>query len=201
MSMRGVKDMLLVGGHVVLDFINTVDIRNGGFGPDYLTDYTDLLTFSERTGLLGQSIVMDLERRALRSLGSAQRALSDAIVFREVLYRICRSEVSGEAVSTEDVKMLDEKVRDAANRRIVTFRSGAIGLSWSDPPEFNAVVDRLAVQALGLLTTRDERRLIRECPGRNCGWLFLDTSKGGRRRWCCDRTCGTHARVAKFRAR
>ena len=200
MTIRGVKDMLLVGGHVVLDFINTVDKRNDGFGPDYLTDYTDLLVFAGRTELLDQSTVIDLEIKALQSPAPAALALSDAIVFREVLYRICRSEIAGETVSADDVQSLDEKVRDAASRRKVTYRSGAISLSWTDRPEFNAVVDRLAVKALDLLTARGERRLIRECPGRNCGWLFLDTSRGGRRRWCSDRTCGTHARVLKFRA-
>ncbi|MGH2486180.1 MAG: CGNR zinc finger domain-containing protein [Ktedonobacterales bacterium] len=25
---------------------------------------------------------------------------------------------------------------------------------------------------------------MRECPGPRCGWLFLDTSKNGARRWC-----------------
>ncbi|MCV4932572.1 CGNR zinc finger domain-containing protein, partial [Escherichia coli] len=41
---------------------------------------------------------------------------------------------------------------------------------------------------------------IRECPGRNCGWLFLDTSRNGQRRWCSEAECGTPARVARHRA-
>jgi predicted RNA-binding Zn ribbon-like protein len=42
---------------------------------------------------------------------------------------------------------------------------------------------------------------VRECLGPNCGWLFIDTSRGGQRRWCSDRSCGTHARVRRFRAK
>ncbi len=45
------------------------------------------------------------------------------------------------------------------------------------------------------------RRAVRECLGVNCGWLFLDRSRGGRRRWCSDETCGTRSRVERFRAR
>ncbi|MGO4135948.1 CGNR zinc finger domain-containing protein [Rhizobium brockwellii] len=41
---------------------------------------------------------------------------------------------------------------------------------------------------------------MRACQGPNCGWLFLDQSRGGHRRLCSDKTCGSHARVRKFRA-
>ncbi|WP_310218026.1 CGNR zinc finger domain-containing protein [Neorhizobium sp. 2083] len=42
---------------------------------------------------------------------------------------------------------------------------------------------------------------MRECTGDNCGWLFIDHSKSGRRRWCSDATCGSLARVKRFRSR
>ncbi|WP_420820664.1 CGNR zinc finger domain-containing protein [Rhizobium tubonense] len=37
---------------------------------------------------------------------------------------------------------------------------------------------------------------MRACQGRNCGWLFLDQSCGGPRRWCSDKTCGSHEECA-----
>jgi predicted RNA-binding Zn ribbon-like protein len=51
------------------------------------------------------------------------------------------------------------------------------------------------------LADRQHRRGVRECPGPNCGWLFLDTSKAGRRRWCSDESCGSRSRVKRFRAK
>ncbi|MDG6110439.1 CGNR zinc finger domain-containing protein [Dactylosporangium aurantiacum] len=50
---------------------------------------------------------------------------------------------------------------------------------------------RLAAGAVDLLTRLPRERL-RRCPGPRCGWLFLDSSKAGRRRWCDMTTCGTH---------
>ncbi|TIU06903.1 MAG: CGNR zinc finger domain-containing protein, partial [Mesorhizobium sp.] len=35
------------------------------------------------------------------------------------------------------------------------------------------------------------------CP--RCGWLFLDTSRGGKRRWCSMRTCGNREKVSRHR--
>ncbi|XAZ26152.1 CGNR zinc finger domain-containing protein (plasmid) [Sinorhizobium sp. B11] len=59
---------------------------------------------------------------------------------------------------------------------------------------------RIGWLAANLLTSRRDRRPIQACEGPNCGWLFLDHSRNGHRRWCSDRTCGSHARVRKFRA-
>ncbi|HET8727128.1 MAG TPA: CGNR zinc finger domain-containing protein, partial [Alphaproteobacteria bacterium] len=33
------------------------------------------------------------------------------------------------------------------------------------------------------------------CGGIDCGWLFLDTSKNAKRRWCDMRYCGNRAKA------
>ena len=35
----------------------------------------------------------------------------------------------------------------------------------------------------------------------DCGWLFLDTSRSGRRRWCSMQSCGNRAKARRFYAR
>jgi hypothetical protein len=42
-------------------------------------------------------------------------------------------------------------------------------------------------------------RRLRRCPGRDCGWLFLDTS--GRRRWCSMGACGSREKMRRMYAR
>ncbi len=39
---------------------------------------------------------------------------------------------------------------------------------------------------------------VRQCEGETCGWLFLDRSPSGRRRWCSMADCGNRAKVRKF---
>ena len=51
----------------------------------------------------------------------------------------------------------------------------------------------LALRAVDLLRTLPEART-RICAGSKCGWLFIDSSKGGRRRWCDMATCGNAAK-------
>jgi predicted RNA-binding Zn ribbon-like protein len=42
---------------------------------------------------------------------------------------------------------------------------------------------------------------VKECDGHDCGWLFLDTSKAGRRRWCSMDVCGNRAKAQRYRRR
>jgi predicted RNA-binding Zn ribbon-like protein len=51
----------------------------------------------------------------------------------------------------------------------------------------------LALRALELLQTFPPERT-RICAGTKCGWLFIDRSKAGRRRWCDMATCGNAAK-------
>lgn len=59
----------------------------------------------------------------------------------------------------------------------------------------------LAVSALSILVDPREWRRIKMCPGENCGWLFLDETKNGRRSWCSMALCGNRAKAARHYAR
>ena len=52
----------------------------------------------------------------------------------------------------------------------------------------------LAIEAFYILP----RQRIHACP--RCGWLFVDRSRGGRRRWCAMRICGNREKVSRHRA-
>jgi predicted RNA-binding Zn ribbon-like protein len=58
----------------------------------------------------------------------------------------------------------------------------------------------VARAAAELLTSGQVVRL-RECAGDPCGWLFLDLSKNGSRRWCDMADCGNRAKARRYRER
>ena len=51
------------------------------------------------------------------------------------------------------------------------------------------------------LLVSDELELVKICDNDECRWLFLDTSRNHRRRWCDMKVCGNRAKVRRFRAR
>jgi hypothetical protein len=52
-----------------------------------------------------------------------------------------------------------------------------------------------------LVALGSEKPRLRACGNRRCGWLFVDRSANGRRRWCDPRACGNRMKVRRFRAR
>src|SRR5262249_59845302 len=54
--------------------------------------------------------------------------------------------------------------------------------------------------AADVLVAANQRRL-KTCPALNCGWLFLDTSRSGTRRWCDMKVGGSRAKARTYYAR
>jgi predicted RNA-binding Zn ribbon-like protein len=72
---------------------------------------------------------------------------------------------------------------------------GTYRLSWPEPRTVRQLGWEVAVSAIELLTQGPVDRL-GECP--SCGWLFLDTSKNRRRRWCSMATCGSRDKARRY---
>ncbi|MEU8955855.1 ABATE domain-containing protein [Streptomyces sp. NPDC048518] len=68
-------------------------------------------------------------------------------------------------------------------------------------PGCAGLVAAVARDAVELLTDPVARALLRQCEGDNCPIVYLDTSRGRRRRWCSSEVCGNRERVARHRRR
>jgi predicted RNA-binding Zn ribbon-like protein len=49
------------------------------------------------------------------------------------------------------------------------------------------------------LLQSDEIGNVRVCDGDDCGWMYVDRSRNGFRRWCQMRTCGTREKTRRRR--
>jgi predicted RNA-binding Zn ribbon-like protein len=212
-SERPAARMNLAGGRLCLDFVNTV----GGWNPDRaeaknrpfaavarddkLNSYIDLLAWSLHTGLLTDSEAQSLAREAGRRVKEAAATLKRAVALRGAIYRICAAIIHGAQARPADIDLLNQELNVAHGR--VRLGVGEENLVWKWTDTKNAL-DRtlwlVADSAAEMLTTDDLTRL-RECPGEDCGWLFLDVSKNSRRHWCDMQTCGNLAKVRRFRQR
>lgn len=70
-----------------------------------------------------------------------------------------------------------------------------------DPaPTVAGALSVVAHDAIDLVTGASAPKL-RMCDGEDCTGIFVDNSRGARRRWCSTKRCGNRARVAAHRAR
>ncbi|MFE3162856.1 CGNR zinc finger domain-containing protein [Streptomyces sp. NPDC059224] len=85
--------------------------------------------------------------------------------------------------------------------RAVPGEDGLLVRELAGPPECAALLAAVARDAVELLTDPVARAAVRECEGDNCPIVYLDTSRGRRRRWCSSEICGNRERVARHRRR
>ncbi|MET9252127.1 CGNR zinc finger domain-containing protein [Streptomyces sp. NPDC003717] len=85
--------------------------------------------------------------------------------------------------------------------RAVLGENGSLVRELTAPPECPALLGAVARDAVDLLTDPAARAALRQCEGDNCPILYLDTSRGQRRRWCSSEICGNRERVARHRRR
>jgi predicted RNA-binding Zn ribbon-like protein len=55
----------------------------------------------------------------------------------------------------------------------------------------------ITLSALSILSDPKEMGRIKTCPGRDCGWMFLDETKNARRKWCAMELCGNRAKASR----
>lgn len=85
--------------------------------------------------------------------------------------------------------------------RAVRSEDGTLVRELDHPPECAALLGAVARDAVELLTDPVARAGLRECEGDNCPIVYVDTSRGRRRRWCSSEVCGNRERVARHRRR
>ena len=198
--MRPSAKLKLVGGRLCLDFVNTVGGRSGSdITEDKLVDYSDLVAWAVHAGLVSPGEGDRLFVESERDPDIASQVFARALALREAVYQIARCAIRSIPPRPPDLERLNSELTEAFSG--IRLEPGEKHYQWNWP-EVGKTLDRLlwpiADSAAELLTHEDLTRL-KECGGQNCGWLFLDTSKNGRRQWCDMRDCGNLAKVRKFR--
>ena len=184
----------LIAGVAVLDLVNTVSWRGAPRrAEDHLREPDDCLDWAGRTGVLS-----DGERETLhRSL--PQRTPH---AWSELAQRL---QVLRETVADSVLTATPESLDGAAAVIVDAFAHSRLelvdgGYRWVvNGLDEHTIARRLALQLHTLLTTNPGR--VGVCDDPNCRWVFLDTSRGHRRRWCDSRDCGNRFRARKHQER
>lgn len=201
-AQRSLDNIEVVGGHPAVDFVNTKSAWTGTAGEDYLHGFDDFLRWNVQADLMGP-----VSLRNLRSTAAAEQGQAFAEVkrLRDSLHQVFAARARGASLPAAALGHLNDVIRlTAAWRRLAAdegtaFRDICCLWDFSGAPAI-AALGPVAWKAAELLELGDLDRL-KECPGENCGWLFLDTSKNRSRQWCSMRTCGNASKVKRFRER
>ncbi|RKN07010.1 CGNR zinc finger domain-containing protein [Streptomyces radicis] len=206
-----ISELPLVGGHAALDLVNTLErgVPAPGADPrDHLSDPAALLVWARRAGLVdaaeGEAVAGAWEGdpgvawAALAAVRDVRESLHVGLLATAGLAPVDEAALSA-ALDRLHCRWVAAAGRSALER--VARGAAAVRLVVGVAPAM-LVPDRAADSALDVLRTADVARL-RRCPleGGGCGWVFLDRSRNGSRKWCRMADCGTEVKARRLTER
>ncbi|MBS0558832.1 MAG: CGNR zinc finger domain-containing protein [Proteobacteria bacterium] len=177
------------------DFANTRYWRGSKAPTETLTGPDALLGWAGEAALV-PSAALDAIRAAWRARPAAgDEAFAAALAWREAIFRSLAAVSRNETPAAADIALLNAALDRAPSRRRLV--AGPEGAGW-EVDGLDAGAPALLAPVLwsaGDLLLGPRRARVRQCANPACGYLFIDDSKTGNRRWCAMSACGNRAKA------
>jgi len=187
-----------VGGNPCLDFANTVNNRTASHPEELLTDYFRLVRWGEEAGVITGKTAEQLRAAEQAAPGRARSTLRNAIALRDAIYDVFSAVAQQQTAPRTQLAVLNRAIHEAMKHTQIVYGNRQFTWEWLGPENsFDSVLWPVARAAVDLLTS-EELLHVRRCAADSCAWLFLDTTKNHRRRWCEMKTCGNRAKAKAY---
>jgi predicted RNA-binding Zn ribbon-like protein len=191
----------LVGGALALDLTNTSSGRGTASHQEHLRDFDTVLQWVQHARIVTAGECAAIRKAVSRDPKRAHALFTRVVELRELIFLIANAIADGRAVPEKLRTRLTTMHAGYLRHAGLQMRDGIYLWSWKPRDDIEAaILGPITLSALTLLMEKDLSRT-RRCAGLECGWLFHDTTKNRRRRWCEMRVCGNRAKVRAARAR
>lgn len=195
--MRSIATLQLDGGCPVFDFTNTISNRNDPDYFDYLTKYDDFVDWINKIKLLPKGKMDAIATFSKSHTRKSADTLRQIIEVREVVFKLFSSLAQQQKADRETVDAFNGFFSEALSNMRVEVGRKEVATSFivSEKTILKEPLYILVKNAFDILSTQSFDR-IKECP--TCRWLFLDTTKNGKRRWCNMQVCGSNDKARRY---
>ena len=186
------------GGHLALDFVNTVDARRSAAPRELLRAWDNLVAWSARTRAVNAAAARRLLAEGAHRPEEAAAVLRRSRFLRETLFSVFEAVSAARPAPREACAVLNDAMMLVGRRRLVPG-SRSFSFTWHHPEgAIDVMLPPVIAAAAELLTTPSLLQRVRVCASADrCAWLFLDTSRNGSRRWCDMSICGNRAKARR----
>ncbi len=193
---KKIWEISLIGGSLCMDFINTVHDRMSDPVADYLLDIHDLVAWAARLDILDTRTTRSLEDVAASNPRKGEQFFKEAVSTRELLYRMFSAISEGKKIRPADMTAFNSRLPPYFSSLRLKQEREFYQEDWNLPAEsFYRIIAPVMNDAYGLLLSGNLQR-VKSCP--SCGWLFLDSTKNGQRRWCSMKSCGSNVKALEW---
>jgi predicted RNA-binding Zn ribbon-like protein len=177
-----------------LDFINSLEFEDGA--PDeHIPTVDDAVAWFATRDLAHEA---DLRTQA-NAEGPAW--LDRVHGSRAALREVWDAQVEGRAPSATAVALVNEVLGHPTRVELRPVLAGvALGHRHATDDPTGEALARVVAPLVEAIETGETGRF-RVCANDGCRWVFDDTSRAGRRRWCDMASCGNRAKVRRYRSR
>src|SRR3954464_12423717 len=188
-----------VGLDDTFDFLNTDDTENG-FPLDHIPTLDAALTWFVDRGVIHKEGADRTRAQAAGNEAVAARDLARIQAVRSALREVSLSLGAHVAPSPTALETINRALHA---RQVIELVPGPDGVTVDHRHVGDPIDDALARLADPLVTelTAGHPERIKSCASDTCDWIFYDSSRTSRRRWCDMATCGNRAKAARHRAR
>lgn len=188
---RPVSAIRLDGGRLAIDFANTIHDRFAVGVEDYVATPERYMEWARRSGAIAANETIDLSRLG----GEGERLMADVRSLRDAVYLLLSAGIDEVPLPEVPLRVANQCLL-CARRSQSLDENGLLGLH-ADPEDFHLPLKRIALDLVDVLAdARAGKFTLKRCANQSsCGWIFADTSKNGRRRWCAMQTCGTASKT------
>ncbi len=191
---------IFVGDALGLDFLNSV-ATPADAPVDWIGDGEGLLNWLAQARLAPDEALESVRAQALP--GELDRAADQARALREWFRGFVRARM-GAPLSPQaltDLAPLNLLLSRDESYRLIAPARGALALEnrrrWRTPEALLAPIG----EALAQFVCSEDFTHVKACEGPACTLLFVDHTRGHRRRWCSMALCGNRAKQTAHRRR
>jgi predicted RNA-binding Zn ribbon-like protein len=196
---------MFVAGAAGLDFLNSIATPTADAQVDWLDNGAGLLAWLKQADLVPAETLDALRAEAMP--GELDRVAEQARDLR-AWFRTFVAERMGRPLSAEDLRAVEPLnrllQRDEGFSQIIAHDHGAgnaLALRtmrrWRSPESLLLPIG----QALARFVCSEDFSDVKACEGAHCTLMFVDHTRGRKRRWCSMAICGNRTKAAAHRKR
>ena len=183
----------------LLDLINSEELDGrDGVPEEHLPTVDDAIAFFTTRGLAHEA---SIRAQAESGPGGGEAWLKRLYATRDALREVWDAQVEARTPSTAALDTVNALLREAPRVELVPGVGGVgVGHRHTEDDPTGEALARVIEPLVEAIATGETARF-RICANDACRWVFEDTSRAGRRRWCDMTSCGNRAKVRRYRSK